>query len=276
MMTVARYWLLVVRLPKHLRKTIPQVGTMQPNNHQPATNNPWRVWASTAALIAVTALFAQTTGKLRLLIDPGSNYHFVLDHQYRMQQREVELSPGPHHFSFWAPERKVTDTTVVVDAGRSKDLILRLPYSPDFVEYHRQLGAYKKDRRNRITIPIAVTAALGIYTGYAFTQHKASHDQLLEDEEAYRTGTSPGILNTLKNETIPDHKADFKSDRTQFIIAGGLFGAAAAYTVYNIITYGKRTPPAYEDKEKIKFDGLVWLPGERGGQIFMGMHIPLR
>src|SRR5689334_1490100 len=124
--------------------------TMRPNNQQRTTTNPWRALASTAALVAVTSLFAQTTGKLRLLIDPGSNYHFVLDHQYRMQQREVELSPGPHHFSFWAPERKVTDTTVTVEAGRSKDFILRLSYSPDYVAYQRELGAYKKERRNHI------------------------------------------------------------------------------------------------------------------------------
>lgn len=231
---------------------------------------------STVALIAVTSLVAQTTGKLRLLIDPGANYHFVLDHQYRMQQREVELTPGPHHFSFWAPERKITDTTLMVEAGRSKDVILRLPVSPEYVEYRRQIGQYQKERRYKITIPLAVTAGLGVFAGYSFLQHKASHDQLVEDEEAYRTGDSPAALSVLKNETIPGHEADFKSDRTRFIISGGLFTCAAAYTVYNIVKYGKRPKPVFEDKEKIKFDGLVWLPGERGGQIFMGMHINLR
>jgi hypothetical protein len=165
---------------------------------------------------------------------------------------------------------------LVVEAGRSKDIILRLPVSEEYAQYRRQLGQYQKERRYKITIPVAVTAGLGVFAGYSFLQHKASYDQLLDDKEAYRTGNSPAALSVLKNETIPEHEADFKSDRTRFIIAGGLFGCAAAYTVYSIIKYGERPKPVFEDKEKIKFDGLVWLPGERGGQLLMGLHINLR
>ena len=62
-----------------------------------------------AYLLFLTILStAQSAGKLRFSIDPPTGYQFVLDHKVRMAQQEVELSAGPHHFSFWAPQRMVT------------------------------------------------------------------------------------------------------------------------------------------------------------------------
>ena len=87
-----------------------------------------KVLATAMLVVAVmasgmSAVQAQTSGKLRLVVDPGDSYEFVLDHQFRMQKREVELLTGPHHFSFWAPERSIVDTTITM-AGRTSGRVM--------------------------------------------------------------------------------------------------------------------------------------------------------
>jgi hypothetical protein len=77
-------------------------------------------------------------------VDPGSGYAFVLDHQYRMQQREVDLIAGPHHFTFWAPERRMIDTTINVVEGRTREITILLPYSDEYRNYERDLRDLKK------------------------------------------------------------------------------------------------------------------------------------
>ena len=103
------------------------------------------VWiAAVFCVLPMNTAQAQTSGKLRLLVDPGDSYEFVVDHQFRMQQREVELTTGPHHFSFWAPKRMVVDTTLVVEEGRTKSVVLYLPYSKDYLVYQRELQQYQR------------------------------------------------------------------------------------------------------------------------------------
>ena len=43
-------------------------------------------------LVAPFVVSAQSAGKIRLLVDPGHNFKFVVDKQFKMEQREVELS----------------------------------------------------------------------------------------------------------------------------------------------------------------------------------------
>ena len=91
------------------------------------------------AILLACSSAAQTVGKLRLMVDPGNNFQFVLDHKYRMQQREVELSTGPHHFSIWAPQRMVVDTTLIVLPDQSRDVFIRLPFSSEYGAYEQEL-----------------------------------------------------------------------------------------------------------------------------------------
>ena len=91
----------VVLLPTLDGGSISQAAIAQPDNRQPTTDNRSRFFmCAVIAVLAVTSVLAQSAGKLRLMIDPGAGYQFVLDKKYRMQQREVELSTGPHHFTF--------------------------------------------------------------------------------------------------------------------------------------------------------------------------------
>ncbi len=224
-----------------------------------------------------TRASAQTAGKLRLMIDPGAGFEFVLDHKYRMQQREVELATGPHHFSIWAPQRIVVDTTLFVLPDQTRDVYIRLPFSNEYRAYEDELRAEKKKLWLRVALPTAATIGTGILAYSTFRKYKDAHDQLVADEEAYRTGADPRALEDLKSEVIPRHKSEFTDKRGLFYLSVGIFGAVAAGSAYMIIRNGKRPVPKFFDREKVKFDGLVWLPSDRNGGVWLaGLHLNLR
>lgn len=221
-------------------------------------------------------LMGQTAGKLRLMIDPGAGFEFVLDKKYRMQQRELELSTGPHHFSIWAPQRMVVDTMLIVLPDQTRDVVVRLPFSPEFRDYEEALRQEKKKMLIRVAIPSALTFGTGILAYSTFRQYKKAHDRLVEDEEAYRTGSDPRTLADLKSEVIPRHKNEFSEKRALFFVTAGIFTVAAAGTAYMAIRNAQRPMPKFFDREKVKFDGLVWLPsGERGGMWLAGLHLDI-
>ena len=240
--------------------------------------NKWCYWyiGVQVCVLLNSSAHAQAAGKLRFIVDPGGNYSFVLDHQFRMQQREVELSAGPHHFTFWAPERRMVDTTITVVEGRTKDIVLYLPYSDAFRAYDREVHEMKK--RNLLTsaLPTLAIVGTGVLAGVSFGKYKNAHDQLQADEEAYRTGSDPQAIAQLKDVLIPGHKTDLSDKRGVFYVTAGLFAAVAVGSTWMILRNAKRGAPKFNDTERVKFDGLVWLPSERGGYFMTGMHINLR
>ena len=208
---------------------------------------------------------AQNSGKLRMVVDPGDSYEFIVDHQFRMQQREVELTSGPHHFSFWAPERMVVDTTLVVEEGRTKSVVLHLPYSKDFLVYQRDLQQHQRTMRKYRVLPVVVTGGAALFTVLSYSKAKKAHDQLDDDRAAYDENRSPNRISALKSGTIPEHKDDFKKANTQFLAAAGVTALFAGVTAYLYHKSGKLPVPQYIDKEKLRFDGLSWTPDEHGG-----------
>ncbi|MBK9287815.1 MAG: hypothetical protein IPN38_09035 [Flavobacteriales bacterium] len=223
-----------------------------------------------------TSAQAQGTGTLRFLVDPGNNYSFVLDGKYRMQEREMKLLEGPHTFTFWAPTRMMVDTVLRVLPDRTTDVLLRLPYSPEFVAYQRELAQVKKEQWVGRVLPSVVTLGTGIWAAISFANYKDAHDQLQADEDLYNSSASPNQIERLKSTDLPTHQEDFKQARTTFAISGGLFVASAAFTTWSIIKASRKPMPTFEDKEKVKFDGLVWVPDRRGGTWAMGLTIPIR
>lgn len=219
---------------------------------------------------------AQSVGKLRFTVDPGSNYSFVLDHKFRMQQREVELAAGPHHFTFWAPQRRMLDTTLTVEAGRTREVWIRLPYSAEFVAYERELTRQKNENWLRMALPSAVTLGTGILAWSSWRRYKEAHDRLVEGNERYRTSSDPQELADLRSVIIPGDKDAFKDRQRAWIISAGAFTAVAAVSTWMIVRTARQKAPTFQDAEKVRFDGLVWLPGERGGMLLTGMHIDLR
>ncbi len=227
-----------------------------------------------AALVALSVQ-GQETGKVRLMVDPGAGFQFVLDHKYRLSQRDVELPIGPHHFSFWAPTRKVVDTTITMEPGRMKDFFLRLPYSTDYVAYNKEFTAWRSSRNIQRRVGVVATLGTGVWSIVQYNKWKKAGDQLDVDEALYSTSSVTPELVKLKETDIPQHKQDFKKARNGFYIASGLTAVLAAGTIWTYVRTGKIAPPTYQDSEKVRFDGLVWIAGPDGGQWCSSISIPL-
>ncbi len=228
-----------------------------------------------AMVVTTASVRSQNTGTLRLLVDPGHNFEFVVDKKHRMQQREVKLSEGLHHFSFWAPERMVVDTNVFVVADRTSDLVLKLPNSPEYIAYRRALAQHQSKRRVARTIPTVVTGGALIWTSLSLVKYQKARDVLEADRETYEIDVRPASIRTLKETTIPAHNEDLRKARTGVYTALGTTAICGAITYYLYRRSAKWDKPVFEDKQKVVFDGLVWLPSERGGMFHAGITIPL-
>lgn len=216
---------------------------------------------------------AQKTGTLRMLIEPGTNFEFVVDHKYRMQQREVKLGEGLHHFSFWAPERNIVDTSVFVIADRTSDLVLRLPYSPEYVQFRKDMGNYENGRLMRKLSPVLLVGGL-VWTGLSISSYGKAKDQLDMDRTAYATGVDPATITRLKIN-IEEHNADLRKARTS-LYAGTALSVVGAGVIYYVWHKTKaKGKPVFEDKERVRFDGLSWMPDRQGGFWYAGLTIPL-
>lgn len=240
------------------------------------TNGPQRhrnilVLAFLIGCLLPSAVLAQNAGKLRLLVDPGNSFEFVLDHQFRMQQREIELSEGPHHFTFWAPERRMVDTTLTVEADRMKDVVIRLPYSVEYTTWQREVSDYRNDRKVRRLIPSVLTLGAMAYTAVRYAKYVDAHDQLQADLDTYNEEVSPRALTDLKDKTIPAHKDEFRDAKTTFFLAAGITAAMAGATAYLYHRSSKHKVPEFHDAERVRFNGLVWLPGPNGGEWMGGL-----
>jgi hypothetical protein len=226
-------------------------------------------------LLSCIAVTAQSTGKLRLIVDPGGDFEFVLDRQYRMKQREVELGAGAHHFSIWAPARRIVDTTITVEADRMKDFFIRLPYSPEYVAYSKQLNSWQRKRNLERRIPALATFAGLIWTSLSYAKVKDAHDQLEADRADYEDNVTPADIAYLKDVTMPLHKDDFRKAQSTFHVAAGITVACAGATYYLFKRSARAQRPVFNDTEKVRFDGLVWVPGVDGGQWLTQLTIPL-
>ena len=208
---------------------------------------------------------AQTSGKLRLQIDPASSFSYKLDHKFTLQQTELELLEGAHHFSFWAPQRKVVDTTITITGGEVGTLQLRLPYSTEYLVYQRDLRTYEKQMNVMRLVPAAITGGALIFTGIKYANMKKAHDRLEADGGDYANATSPHSITVLKEEVIPGHIDEFKKARTAFRISAGVTVLFAGVTTWLYLRSAKVAKPEFHDAEKVSFDGLSWMPGPGGG-----------
>lgn len=215
--------------------------------------------------VSGSAVLAQDTGTLRFNIDPAASYVFVVDHRFRMQQREVELAAGAHHFSFWAPQRRVVDTTLTIVGGRTTEFSMRLPFSLEYLVYQRDLKAYRKDMRMMRLVPAAATGCALVYTAFKYVDMKKAHDVLERDRSAYADAASPHAITVLKTETMPADKDAFSKARSSFAVATGITALCAGTTAYLYMRSAKRPKPVFNDAEKLRFDGLSWMPDADGG-----------
>ncbi|MBL7964179.1 MAG: hypothetical protein JNM31_10100 [Flavobacteriales bacterium] len=241
-----------------------------------ALRHAWRLHLWMALTFAAVQGHAQRTGQLRLFIDPGHNYSFVLDHRYRMNSPLLTLPEGPHHFTFWAPQRRMVDTTVVVTADSLNSFLLRMPFSAEYEQYRRDLSRFKRQVVWTRAAGITATVGFGIWTFVSWGKARDAQQQLKDDEALYSTLTTPRHITQLKEETIPAHQDDLRRARTNLYIGGTLFAASAVATAYIFRRTRERNVPVFEDKEKMRFDGLVWLPSSTGGLWCASLTVPIR
>ncbi|MBP6311318.1 MAG: hypothetical protein WAR83_04670 [Flavobacteriales bacterium] len=225
-------------------------------------------------IVAPFLVSAQSAGKIRLLVDPGHNFKFVVDKQFKMEQREVELSEGLHHFSVWAPERMVVDTPVFVVADRTTDLVVRLPYSPEYEQYRNALSRYNSVRRSRVISTIVLAGGL-VWTGFSYGKYASAKDQLDTDRKAYEELSTPGEISVLKDKTIPEHNDDLVKARTGLYVSAAITTVAAGAMAYFRLITKRGDRPVFDDMEKVRFEGLTWVPDAHGSFWMAGITIPI-
>ena len=235
-----------------------------------------RMWAAACVLLCPAAS-AQSTGKLRLMVDPGHDFAFVLDGKHRMQSREVDLLEGNHRLQIWAPTRTIVDTTIYVRAGSTRELMVRLPYSEAYVQHQQDVRKFRERLWLQKALPTIATVGVGTWTLLSYLKYAKAGEQLDTDEAFYRSSADPSDIAELKQVTIPEHKDDFRKARTMLTISGSVFALAAAGTIWSYIRAGNAPAPTFDDKERIRFDGLVWVPSPDGsGTWLAGITLPLR
>lgn len=235
----------------------------------------WRTMLGCVMAVAVSHALAQSTGTLRLFVDPGGNFEFVVDGKYRMKQREVTLIEGPHRLQVWAPTCSIVDTTITIRPGQ-QDLILRLPVSREYADHIQTMRRFREGRLLKRNLPLAVSLGTGIWAGVSFANYRNAYRTLRDDEDRYRTSAIPSELARLKEVEIPAHKDELRRTRTLFAVSASTFVLAAAATTWAYIRTGRDAVPVFHDAEKVRFDGLVWVPGPQGGTWAFGATIPLR
>lgn len=218
---------------------------------------------------------AQTSGKIRLLVDPGATFEFKLDHQYRMQQREVELPAGPHHFSIWAPQRMVVDTTLMVVADQTRDFVLRLPISKEYHAYLTEYRAFRTKRQLHRIGPSVAAAAFAVWSISNWGRVKDAGEQLDADEVSYAALDIPADITELKEVTIPGHNEELRKTRTKAIVTTALAGVSVAGMVL-LWNRTKGKAPVFEDKEKLRFERVSWSPEPFTGEQWFNVSLTFR
>jgi len=217
-----------------------------------------------AALITLQSLAAtgQQIGKLRLLVDPGNNFQVRTGDSAAQTLRVLELPEGAHRLRFWAPGYMLMDTMANVLPDRMTDFVARLTMSPEYAAYRRDLLSYGRKRRTARMIPAVATAAATVWTFVALKQHNSAYDELKAHEEEYDRLTHPGRIATLKEVTIPEAKDALASSRTGFILASSTAAACLGATVYMFVRSGKWERPRYDDRQRVLFESVAFVPSE--------------
>ena len=230
----------------------------------------------TCALVCMPTCFAQTTGTLRVFCEPVGSCQYVLDGKHRMNDRELTLLDGPHRFVFWAPERRMLDTTFLVSGGSLREVNVQLRYSSEFIDYRQHAGSFvRNDRWMRYGTPV-LAVGTGVWAGVSIVHAINARKDLDALGEEYINSSDPGGISDLKDERIPAANAALRTTRTMAYVSSGLFVASAGAWWYVQKIRRSRTSPVFEDKEKARFDGLVWVPNTNGGTWAMGFTLPIR
>ena len=229
------------------------------------------VWCAGAAQVR-----AQATGAVRVACDPpGCSY--VLDGRNRMSDREVTLMEGPHRFVFWAPERRMLDTTYMVLAGATRELRVQLRYSPEFIAYRHEADRYRRNERwARYGPPVAV-AGTAVWAGLSIKRVVEANDAVDALVQEYSASSYPAGLLDLRERRLPAALEERRDARTMAYVSSGVLVASAAAAIWIRRHVARKGAPVFEDKEKLRFESLSWMPARDGAGAWMAAFtLPLR
>lgn len=207
--------------------------------------------------------FAQSPGELRLNIDPGHNFQFILDDQFRMQQRSVKVSSGTHNFKIWAPERAIVDTNLTVFSDSTSFFSMELPFSPEYVQWKKDMSTFQRKFTLYKVVPSVLTVGTGIWAIVSAVNYKNSSDQLQDNRAKYDELVVPREISELKVQLDQD-KDDLSSAETQVVISTSVFVVSAVATWFLFKKAKNMEVPVFNDKAKLEFEGLVYNPQQQG------------
>jgi hypothetical protein len=227
------------------------------------------------ALCAGHGLRAQVTGTIRFDLAPAGTTRYVVDGRYRMSERQVELMEGPHRFVFWAPERRMLDTTINVAGGRVIDVPVTLRYSEEFIAWRKRSDRGRVERAWARHAPPVLMVGAGAWAIASYVRHEQAYSDLKALASEYATSVDPGRIADIKAEVLPEAKNALRETGTGMVVAGGVFALATAATIFLRMRYRDRDVEPFEDRERLRFEGLVWSPVPGGGLLGASLSMPL-
>lgn len=223
----------------------------------------------------VGGLRAQVTGTIRFDLSPAGTTRYVVDGRYRMSERQVDLLEGPHRFVFWAPERRMLDTTINVAGGRVIDVPVTLRYSEEFITWRKRNERGRVERAWARYAPPALMVGAAAWAVASHVKHEQAYRQLEALASEYATSVDPGRISDIKAEALPEAKNTLRATGTGMVLAGGVFALATAATIHFRIRSRDRAVEPFEDKERLRFEGLVWSPMPDGALWGASISMPL-
>lgn len=230
-----------------------------------------------AACLLVHAVNAQERVELKFQVFPMNGLMVRIDDQAPAQGiSAVSVEPGTHRFRFWAPGFAVWDTILHVAQGQDALLRKVLRHSPDHIAYQEGRQHIARQKAALRGVPLLATAI----TGYLSLKSKKDHDQAYDDllalQDTYEASNSVSGIGVIKQESLPDARSEVDRTRKALTTNLAICGVAVAATVYGFMRAAKLEYPAYEDRDKVRFEGLSWIPDGKGGTWLAGLTIPIR
>lgn len=230
-----------------------------------------------AGCLVTPVVDAQEKVEVKFQVFPMQGVMLRMDDQAPVQGvSAVSVEPGAHRFRFWAPGFTVWDTALVVAQGSSVLLRKVLKHSPEHVAYQ---GAQRRLSRQKTAwrgLPLLTAGITGYLSLKAKKNHDHAYDDLLALRDTYQASNSATAIGVIKQESLPGARAEVDRTRRALTINLALFGVALGTTAYGFIRAGKLERPTYEDKDRVRFEGIGWIPDAAGGTWATGLIILIR
>lgn len=235
-----------------------------------------RSFAVTILCFPVMAAQAQQ-GELLLLVHPMEHAEYILDGKERRKAASqwLRLDVGEHRFTCWAPDHRIWDTTLHVRADERIEVRKRLAWSDEYLAYRKSSAAVGRSRLLWKGLPLLGTLVAGGLTLNARARHQEAYDELKALEASYGTLTSRAGIAYLKTTDLPEAGQRVDGTRRTLVVNGAITCVAALATVYGFWRASRLERPRYEDKERLRFEGLAWAPPVYGTPGQLGLILSL-